>query len=621
MAFDLATAKPTTGFDLSTAKPMASQSEIPAPRREYALTDVPGAAVSNVVPSAGKFFGGLYEAVTNPVQTLTGILDAGAGALRNSLPKPVVSFIDQFDTNPEATQRAVATANAIGGMYKDRYGSYEGIKRTFAEDPVGAAADLSTLLTGGGAAATKVGLGKTGAALTKAGTFTNPAALVTKPAEYGLGLAAKATGNIIDTVQGQRPQVRAGNIVRNALTEEGRTPQNLLAAQMALQNAQPGTTVRQALSDVMSPQVQYLGEMVESTTAPGRAEAVKQAQVAARKANLQAVTPDLQTAEALRANAAGPLYTAATQPTTVVSTAPLVQNIDTILAANPGNAKLVSALNQVKAGLEASTNAEQVSSVLDNIKDLIASKDNKFIVKNLTNVKSNIEKALPGYEQAQRVFAATSGPVNQSKVLGAMTSVLDQPLGVGERAGPFMTAMGRGEQALLKKSTGSPRFTELSDVLTPSQMKVVGEVETGLLRDANVAAQTKAGAEAMKIIMDSNKSSFKLPDFMSVKITLANQMLKVMEGRLNKNVMAELEKGFQSSTSFADLMKKVPASQRIEVLRALGEARGQLSPAKLSIYAQTQNALAAPQQQNQNALAPASKVQNSLISFEPLAME
>lgn len=621
MAFDLATAKPTTGFDLSTAKPMASQSEIPAPRRGYDLIDVPGAAVSNVVPSAGKFFGGLYEAVTNPVQTLTGILDAGAGALRNSLPKPVVSFIDQFDTNPEATQRAVATANAIGGMYKDRYGSYEGIKRTFAEDPVGAAADLSTLLTGGGAAATKVGLGKTGAALTKAGTFTNPAALVTKPAEYGLGLAAKATGNIIDTVQGQRPQVRAGNIVRNALTEEGRTPQNLLAAQMALQNAQPGTTVRQALSDVMSPQVQYLGEMVESTTAPGRAEAVKQAQVAARKANLQAVTPDLQTAEALRANAAGPLYTAATQPTTVVSTAPLVQNIDTILAANPGNAKLVSALNQVKAGLEASTNAEQVSSVLDNIKDLIASKDNKFIVKNLTNVKSNIEKALPGYEQAQRVFAATSGPVNQSKVLGAMTSVLDQPLGVGERAGPFMTAMGRGEQALLKKSTGSPRFTELSDVLTPSQMKVVGEVETGLLRDANVAAQTKAGAEAMKIIMDSNKSSFKLPDFMSVKITLANQMLKVMEGRLNKNVMAELEKGFQSSTSFADLMKKVPASQRIEVLRALGEARGQLSPAKLSIYAQTQNALAAPQQQNQNALAPASKVQNSLISFEPLAME
>jgi hypothetical protein len=319
--------------------------------------------------------------------------------------------------------------------------------------------------------------------------------------------------------------------------------------------------------------------------------------------NLQAVTPDLTTAEALRSNAATPLYTAATQPSIVVSTAPMVQKIDTILGANPGNAKLVSALNQVKTGLEASTNAQQVSSVLDNLKDLIASKDNKFIVKNLVSLKGDIEKALPGYEKAQQVFAATSGPVNQAKVLNAMQDVLQSPLGVGERAGPFMTAMGRGESALLKKSTGTPRFNELSDVLTPGQLKVVGEVESGLLRDANVANQTKAGAEAMKLIMDANNSNLRLPDFMSVKVTLANQMLRILEGRLNAKVMGELEKGFQSATSFTDLMKKVPASERLEVLRALGQAQGQLSANKLNVYTQMQNSMSSSQNENQNALA------------------
>lgn len=601
MAFDLNTAAPVAsgGFDLSTAKPASS--EIPGPRRSYALSEVPGQAVVNAPGSLLKFGSDLYQAVTNPVQTLTGILDIGAGALRNTLPKNVVNFIDQFDTNPQATQRAVETANAVGGVYKDRYGSYDAIKRTFAEDPVAAASDLSTILTGGAAATTKVAPAVSKALATGA-TFTNPVAPVAKAAEYGIGLTAKGVGNAIDAVQGQRPAVRAGNIIRNALTEEGRTPQNLLAAQMALQNAPQGATVRQSLADVMSPQVQYLGEMVEAKTAPGRAETIRQAQVGQRKANLQAITPDLQTAEALRANAAGPLYTAATQPTIAVTTAPLVQNIDDILAANPGNAKLVSALNQVKTGLEASTDAQQVSSVLDNLKDLIASKDNKFITKNLVAIKGDIEKALPGYAQAQQVFAATSGPVNQAKVLGAMQDVLAQPLGVGERAGPFMTAMGRGENALLKKATGAPRFNELSDVLTPGQMKVVGEVESGLLRDANVAAQTKAGAEAMKIILDANRSNFRLPDFMSVKVTLANQMLGILEGRLNSKVMAELEKGFQSGTSFADLMKKVPASDRIEVLRALGQAQGQLSPAKLNVYTQVQNTLA-PTQENRNALA------------------
>jgi hypothetical protein len=559
-------------------------------------------AAINAPESFLKFGSDIYQAVTNPVQTLTGILDLGAGALRNTLPKNVVSFIDQFDADPAAAQRASAVATSVGGMYKDRYGSYDAIKRTFAEDPVAAASDLSTILSGGAAATARVAPAVSKGLATGA-TFTNPAALITKPAGYGIGMATKAAGNVIDLAQGQRPAVRAGNIVRNALTEEGRTPQNLLAAQTALQNAPVGAPVRQTLADVMAPQIQYLGEMVEAKTAPGKAETVRRAGVEQRKASLQAVTPDLQTAEALRANAAGPLYTAATQPTIAVATAPLVQNIDSLLAANPGNAKLVSALNQVKTGLEASTNAQQVSSVLDNIKDLIASKDNKFIVKNLTALKSDIEKTLPGYAQAQQVFAATSGPVNQSRVLGAMQDVLQQPLGVGERAGPFMTAMGRGENALLKKSTGSARFNELSDVLTPGQMKVVGEVESGLLRDADVAAQTRAGAEAMKIILDTNRSNFRLPDFMSVKVTLANNMLQILEGRLNNKVMGELEKGFASNTSFADLMKKVPASDRIEVLRALGEARNQLSPTKLNIYAQTQNALAAPQQQNQNALA------------------
>lgn len=575
-------------------------SEIPT--RRVALSDVPGEALANVVPSAGKFFGGLYEAVTSPVQTTKALLDVGAGALRNTLPGSVVNFIDQFDSNPEAAQRASAIAKSVGGMYKDRYGDYESIKRTFAEDPVGAASDLSALLSGGATVAGKVAPAAA-KALSKAATFTNPVAPLTTAAEYGLGMAAKGVGNAVDLMQGQRPVVRAGTIVRNALTEEGRAPQNLLAAQMAMQNAPAGATVRQALSDVMSPQAQYLGEMVQSRTAPGAALATKQAQQEGRIARLEAVTPDEIAARQERTIFSGPIYKAATSPTTPVATAPLIQNIDSLLASNPGNAKLVSALNQVKSGLEASTTAEQVSSVLDNLKDLIASKDNKFIIKNLTEVKSGVEKALPGYEQAQQVFAAASPPVNQAQVLNAMKGVLQSPLEVGERATPFMTAMGRGEQALLKKSTGAPRFAELGDVLNPEQMKVVGEVKSELLRDAQVAAQTKAGAEAMKIILDSNKSSIRLPDFMSVKVTLANQMLKILEGKINDKVMSSLEKGFQSSTDFTDLMKKIPASERIEVLRALGQAQGQLSPNKLNVYTQMQRGVAPQQQENENALA------------------
>lgn len=587
-----------TGVKLPPGFELETTSGIPKQRRSF--SDVPGEALANLPSSASSFYKGLVTAITNPVQTVSGVLDVGAGALQKLLPKDLVDMVNQIDDNPDAAKRAVDAANAVGGMFKDRYGSVEALKNTLATDPVGAAADLSTLFTGGASATARVAP-TASKVMGTVGKYTNPLAPVTATAGYGLALGAKGAGNVVDAITGQRATTRAGNIVRNALTEEGRTPQNIAAAQNALANAPAGATVRQALADVTSPQIQYLGETVQAKTAPGQALSVQQAQEADRMARLQAITPDLQAAETARTNISKPLYEAATQPTTPINVAPLTQQIDDLLVANPGNTKLVAALNQVKNGLEASTSAQQVSSVLDNLKDLISSKDNKFIVKNLADVKKTIEQALPGYERAQQAFAIASPPVNQAKVLNAMTNVLEQPLGVGERAGPFMTALGRGENALLKKATGEARYSDLSQVLSPQQMNVVKGVESELKRNAEVVSQTQAGADAMKIILEANQSKFRLPSFLDVKVTLTNQMLDILNDKMSANVLKELEKGFNSAQDFQTLLKKVPASQRIDVLRALGQAQSQLSPTKLNIITQTQNALA-PTQQNQNNL-------------------
>lgn len=599
------------GFELEQAAPLqqAAGVKLPpgfelegenVPTQRRAWSDVPGEALANVGSSAQDFYKGLITAITNPVQTAKGVIDVGAGTLQNVLPKKLVDLVNQIDNNPDAAKQAVDAANAVGGMFKDRYGSVESLKKTLATDPVGAAADLSTLLSGGASAVTRVAP-TTAKVLTTAAKYTNPLAPVSAAAGYGSALASKGAGNVIDAITGSRAGVNAGSIVRNALTEENRSPQNIQEALNALRTAAPDMTVRQALADVTSPQVQYLGQTVEAKTAPGRAMAIQQAQEADRIARLQGITPNLKAAETARTNLSKPLYEAATKPTTPINVLPLTQQIDDLLLANPGNTKLVSALNQVKTGLEASASAEQVSSVLDNLKDLISNKDNKFVVQNLVNVKKTIEQALPGYERAQQAFAIASPPVNQAKVLNAMTDVLKQPLGAGERAGPFMTALGRGENALLKKATGEARYSELNQVLSPQQMNVVNGVEAELKRNAEVVNQTQKGAEAMKIIMDANQSKFRLPSFLDVKVTLTNQVLDILKGKMSTAVLKELEKGFASADNFKDLLGKVPASQRIDVLRALGRAQSELSPTKLNIITQTQNALT-PAQENQNNL-------------------
>lgn len=178
---DGATEQDAIAFAAATWKPSAP-APAPSARKNYALSEVPGEAISNLPASAKRFAGGLYEAVTSPVQTAMGVLDIGAGALQKVLPESAVNFINQFEGNPAAAGRAVEAANAAGGLIKDRYGSYEGIKRTLAEDPVGAAADLSTLLTGGSMATSRVApaLSKT---LQTASVATNPLSAVTKPAQ------------------------------------------------------------------------------------------------------------------------------------------------------------------------------------------------------------------------------------------------------------------------------------------------------------------------------------------------------------------------------------------------------------------------------------------------------
>jgi hypothetical protein len=174
-------------FDPFASQPKAVDFDPFAPKKR-SWTDVPGEAFSNIVPSAKNMASGLYEAVTSPVKTVSGLMDVAAGSLQNALPKPVVNFVNKFDADPQAAQRAVQAANAAGGMLKDRYGSEEAIKNTFATDPVGAAGDLSLLLTGGaGVAARTPLLAKAAPALGKAASMVDP-----------INLAGRAAGKTYD---------------------------------------------------------------------------------------------------------------------------------------------------------------------------------------------------------------------------------------------------------------------------------------------------------------------------------------------------------------------------------------------------------------------------------------
>lgn len=153
------------------------QPEAPKPEEKTAL-----GFLGNVGESGANLVKGLYGAVTSPVETAKGVAKLAKGTAQNVLPESLVG------SDPEAQ----AMASNLGKFYKERYGSMEGIGNALYKDPIGVLADISTVATGGGAAAAKIPmLAKTAQVASKVGSAVDP-----------LAAALRAGGKVVD-VTGQ----------------------------------------------------------------------------------------------------------------------------------------------------------------------------------------------------------------------------------------------------------------------------------------------------------------------------------------------------------------------------------------------------------------------------------
>jgi muramidase (phage lysozyme) len=182
-------------MSLSQGQPVAATAE----QKPMDWQTTLATSVTNLPSSALKYGKDLYNAVTSPIETAKNIGMVAAGGLKNAMPESVQKFIASIASEPGQINQAVAMANAVGGEYAQKYGSVEGFKQALATDPVSVMGDVSILLTGGGAAASKVpGLAKTGQVVAQAGRTIDPFNIavksVTKPLQLAEALATPALG-------------------------------------------------------------------------------------------------------------------------------------------------------------------------------------------------------------------------------------------------------------------------------------------------------------------------------------------------------------------------------------------------------------------------------------------
>lgn len=383
---------------------------------------------------------------------------------------------------------------------------------------------------------------------------------------------AHTIGGITDLVKGRTGDIRAGKVLRDAAGVKR------AAIEAEMLGKGNDITAAQAAVGAGSTRWSALGDRA----AQQRSEyfkALEDRQVAERAAALAGVKPDLKAATTARETATKPLYDAARKGLAPVDTTNVLANLDDTLLRNSGNTELVTALKSIRAGLvddtgNVITNAERVMSVIDGVKAKLASKDNKFILEKLIDTREGLKNAVPGVSAADAEFRRLSQPVNQAKVIQAMEDVLTNYKG-GERVQPFLNVLGRGETALLKKSTGFPRYEsgDMNKILTPKQLEAVSKVESELLRDARLSDLATAGKADVANVLSQDASKWRLPMWLNRYVTAANKGLDIAESALNAKTMAKVYEAMENPNNALKVLNELPLTERNKVLKAMVELK------------------------------------------------
>lgn len=473
---------------------------------------------------------------------------------------PILGAMERLGiTSPEGRRQLQAMqerGNAAlglgaGGMASDIAGN------VMSPAWLGAAKAMPQATTMGQKIAQGAGLGALGGATTWG---DNPMGSAAVGAALGgaippLGSLAMQGGGMVANMV---PSIRKGNLYRAAAGDKAEEIIELLRKNEQLV---PGSmpTAGQAASLAGRPEWAALQAQVSSKNPSQYAQRADE-QSAAQLEQLQAVGKDKKTltdAIKSRKDAANPLYETARNSISPVDIKPVVERINKLIRENPGNAELLTELQGVKKGLmsgdDLRTSAKEIVSTIDGLKARMADEKNKFIGGQLDDLKTSLEKSIPGYEQAQKVFREKSLPINQMQA-GQYLENVATPTGYQSGAGTplreaqFLEAIRKttdvaGDDAakraadlFAKRVTGSPRFKELSELLEPAQMKAVEDVAADFFRNRKYIDQAIRGVGGRPEM----KTNTRLPNTLQHEIMVANAIISKAEGKINEKLAAEI---------------------------------------------------------------------------------
>ncbi len=551
----------------------------PEPEAEepMGLMEMAGSAVKNIPSSAGELVKGVYQAVRHPVDTGGGLLKAGYGAAIGAMKKAVgergfatteriLDAVYKPLVGENATQQVIDAANAVGGLYKERYGSAEGLKRTIAEDPVGVMADLSVFLQGAKVPQLAKATNPVNA-LTQAAKLPGVNALVKAPGKaveglksYGRKVIDPRSAALMESAQGRAPQ-----IVKELRGKTEIVPGVVPTAGEAAVKAQVPTFASYAEKAKTGTRQAYARS--KSNKAAVEASIAKVAGTEEKLSKAQQLRSTLGTKEYEKAFSAKPLKadvelnTILDRPLSkkaLVRAEDLAKNAD--ISVKVGEKYTVEGLHYMKLAMD------------DLVKDPktfgIGTTEQAQVGRTRKALVSWLEDKVPEYKVAREGYAERSIPINRMQIGKELEKALTTSLNTGQdlRSTLFANAI-REAPKTLKKATGNTRYKSLDQVLTPAEMKIVNGVKKELVRSdeyKKMLSAAKGRAPDPRAAASSLGGAHAIPHLLSRVTSIANFAISRLQGKMDPKLarLAAIEIMFPKATA-----KTLEKALRAEALR------------------------------------------------------
>jgi hypothetical protein len=579
---------------------------LPLPRRQYGLGEAIIEAPFNAPSDVYKQLTGLKEAVTNPVETIRGLFKAAAGATALAAPEYTKAIMNVLGTDPATLKEATDAAKAVGGDYANKYGSWEAIKRTLAEQPVTGLSDLSLLFSGVGGVA-KLGakttaalpsvsapLTKTASAFQTGALYTNPFSAIAPTVELGGKMVGAGTNYLArvsspkfsaltDAAEGRGQEII--NALRNydeyvaggmptagvAATPAGSTRYAALQQEVANRQAMTTPYYERDIANKAARE-RALGTIAQDEAALQRAENVRQAATKPLygKADKQIIVADdtlntlLDRPSMEKALARAKQLAAERNETFQIGKNVPEQKVGSAIVDTEGRPLDTKTVPAEYAKFNGKSLHYLKLAMDDLIKDPKTFGLGSNEISAIKNTRGEFLKWFEGksanYAAAREAYTEASKPINIMQVgqylEGKLKPAIETP--VAETAGRFSQAL-KEAPTTLKQSTGQSRFQQLSEILTPDQVKIVEGIRKDLAREAEFASQAKAGTKGGKAVPAAELS--KAPGFFSKIVTVTNTIIDKLQGKINEKVALELATEMLDPKLAADVLEKALARQ------------------------------------------------------------